>query len=167
MKYLTGDIFIYKKSTDIYSRLIKWYTGDTYSHSGVILKWIDDTTAIVCESLAEGFVIHEQYIPYLESVADIGRVQKKMTKHERIYLRELAYAMEGRSYDWVSIFILMLRKYKISIPYINTNKLICSEATEMLIYYAFGIRLEPTKYFEQVTPQDQSKSKKITWVHKC
>lgn len=165
-KLKTGDVIIFRKTKDIFSKLISLGTRSSYVHVGIVSS-ANDAEVKVAEALEKGFTMRH----YPIEVANVNResgqwlVRESKTKLKNVKVNILKYL--GRPYGFFDIFciaVYILTKRKIYKG--SALTLICSEAVSRVLYDSSDKKLNLAEEFDKpysyITPDDIFMSEQLS-----
>jgi hypothetical protein len=157
-----GDVLLFQ-GTGLFSRLIRWVTRSSYSHSGLAIWWND--RLMVLESTEPEVRI----MPLSILVGHYPRVDlyKAAKVYNGVQLFEAATEALGKKYAVWSV-VRFLRRIIFRIrgggdPRKPPDKFICSQLVSFA-YREAGLDLDPGNPDEFTSPQALSKSKMLVFA---
>lgn len=144
-----GDVVFYK-GTSFISKVICKLTKSPYSHVALA---IDDKRIVEADLFIKTRITELKY-------ENITIMRADLTEEQRRRVVDFARYLVGRSYDYLSVFLWLLRlTFNINSKglFNNANRLYCTELIDRCYHYA-GIDLVPDRETGDVLPIDLYRS---------
>ena len=171
-KVKVGDTLLYR-GEGIVSDGVELFTGGKYSHDSIVSKIQDDTVWII-ESHIDTGVVEKILNPKWYKIIDIYRYNGKLKKGQMSKRIQWLRSKIGCKYglgDFPAAFIHSVIGGIFHLPWLrkmkpilnNPDRYFCSEL-DATSWYKIGINITPKVHYMNTTPNDMSKSKKLTRV---
>ena len=157
-KLQTCDIFVFEGG-GIFGKLIKWKTGEPYTHCGIYVA--KDT---IMEAGVNGVVTDGN--GYLKNTKWLR--YPNLTDTQKKYILRNALNYQGKGYDFIQVLLGLFRNILWRLPFNNSTRVNCSEFVAR-VFEDSGLPLgdkttNPFWDLDFVTPGDIANSKKLKEV---